>query len=58
MDPFAMPTRTAHDVGPVFIAAYDGTCNGCGNELYEGEEARFVDGVVVAQDCCGGALDE
>lgn len=56
-DPFALPTtepaRKLKDVGPVWIAAYDGSCAECGEELLEGEEARYVEGEVVRVECCG-----
>jgi hypothetical protein len=44
------------DVGPVFYASYPGTCP-CGNDIEEDDEIRYVDGEVVAQDCCGHEYD-
>lgn len=58
VDPFALPSapaRKEQDVGPVFIAAYEGSCAECCADIEEGDECRYVEGEVVRQDCCGVA---
>lgn len=58
LDPFALPTaepvRKLKDVGPIWIAAYDGgSCSECGEEIVEGTECRYVEGEIVRVECCG-----
>jgi hypothetical protein len=35
----------------VFTAQYDGMCEECGGEIWEGDEVQFVDDVLVHEDC-------
>lgn len=49
-DSFAGPTEHSR-VGPWFTASFDSGCAGCGGHIYEGYQARYVDGEVVCEDC-------
>lgn len=40
------------DVGPVFYAGWPGICD-CGTDFDDGDELRYVDGVLLAEGCCG-----
>lgn len=40
--------------GPVFAARWDGECAGCGMAFDAGNDVRYVNGELVAADCCGG----
>lgn len=55
-DPFAFPAATPPDRGPWFTAGFNSVCgggaaDGCGDLIEEGDRVRYVDGVVVCQDC-------
>lgn len=41
--------------GPVFPARWDGECADCGKAFDAGDDIRYIDGDLVAVDCCGGA---
>lgn len=49
--------RARRDLGPVFVAAYPGTCPECGDQL-EGEEVRYDDGELMHADCCPDILSD
>lgn len=40
--------------GPVFAARWDGECADCGMAFDAGDDVRYVNGELVAVDCCGG----
>lgn len=35
-----------------FTARYDSECNGCLGEIWEGDEAGYVEGEVMCELCC------
>lgn len=54
LDPFAhpsIPQQWKSDVGPWFRASFDSECEGCGDQIYQDDRARYVDGVVVCEMC-------
>jgi formylmethanofuran dehydrogenase subunit E len=46
------------DLGKIFIAQFDSECEHCGEEVQEGDEARYSDGDVIGQGCCGWQIEE
>lgn len=56
MDVFDTASGLGADVGPWFTAGFNSVCgggaaDGCGDLIEEGDRVRYVDGVVVCQDC-------
>jgi hypothetical protein len=51
-DPFAPAGRAPqdHDRGPVFIASFTSECAGCDGAIFEGDEARMIDGEAYHED--------
>lgn len=41
-----------------FEARYDSDCKCCGEMIYEGDEAGYVDDEVCCQTCCNDAEDD
>lgn len=39
------------DVELWFYAAFDSDCGECVSDIYEGDRVRYVDGVVVCEEC-------
>ena len=45
-------TESKSGLGPVFIAQFDSECGECGDQIIEGDSARYnADHVVVHTDC-------
>lgn len=51
-DPFEVADPQPHnDVGPIFTAGFDSECTNCDNDIYAGNDARYVNGGVCCSDC-------
>jgi len=46
------------DLGPIFTAQFDSECCNCGDEIEYLDEARYSDGDVIGQGCCGWQIEE
>lgn len=40
-----------------FTAVYDGSCNECGDDIFEGDEIAYLDDDVVCADCWRESVD-
>ena len=40
-----------------FVAAYDGRCTDCGDDIFSGDEIAYLDDEVVCADCWHEATD-
>ncbi len=45
-------------MGAHFTARFDSDCESCGNPIYEGDQAGYVDDEVCCQDCWEAAQDD
>lgn len=45
------------DLGKIFFAQFESDCASCGDRIYEDDEARYLEGEVIGQACCGQDLE-
>lgn len=50
-EPRRPSTASAHDIGPPFVAQYEGTCPECRDAIDPGERCRMVDGCCTHDEC-------